>query len=108
LHPLLSNTLTCHPATTLQLLWIITCSHVTMTPDHQRSTYCSTPGHLSGMDVPSDTFPCTASAWKRAAYIISHLQLGLSSNPSIIITQIAMLTGLALSLVDLMSSFISR
>jgi hypothetical protein len=72
-----------------------------MTPLHQQSSYCSAPGR-HGMDMPSDTFPCKAPAWRRAAYVLSHLHLGLSEDLSMALTQVALLSGLVLSLVDLL------
>jgi hypothetical protein len=73
-----------------------------MTPTHQQSSYCFTGAHLGSMDMPSDTFPCEASAWRRAAHVLSHLHLGLSRDPSVLITQLALLAGTALAVADLL------
>jgi hypothetical protein len=74
-----------------------------MTPDHQHSSYCARgqPG-LQPMDIPDDAFPCGASAWRRAAYILGHLHLGLSLHPSTTLVQVVLLAGLALAVVDLL------
>jgi hypothetical protein len=80
--------------------------HITMTPTHQQSSYCSTDARFSNIgmprDVAVDTFPCKASAWRRATYVLSHLHLGVSSDPSMLLTQIALLAGLTLGVVDLL------
>jgi hypothetical protein len=80
------------------------CSHVTLTPDHQQSIHCGTRGQLGTqeVDIPDDTFPCGASAWRRAVYILSRQHLGLSLHPSTILSQVVLLTGLALAVVDLL------
>jgi hypothetical protein len=79
------------------------CSHIANMPVTFQSAWCARLRHSEAYRSMREAgFPCDAPVWVRAWHVMTHLHLGLSSDPPIFVTQLAMLVGVVLAVVDVL------
>jgi hypothetical protein len=85
------------------------CSHIANMPVTFQSAWCSHMRHSEMYrDVPEAAFPCDAPVWTRAWHVMTHLHLGLSHDPPVLVTQLAMLAGVIVALADVLKTWRPR